>query len=74
MIRPVERFAVNIGGRPDPTELVPTPPAPPRTGIGPLGLVAAACSGGMLTLLVQRVLEQTQLTGPLSGLLRAFAG
>lgn len=74
MIRPVERFAVNIGGLPDPTEVVPTRPAPPRAGIGPAGLVAAACLGGTLTLLVQRLLEQSHLAGYLSGLLRALAG
>jgi hypothetical protein len=74
MIRPVERFAVNIGGLPDPTDSKIAPPPPPRTGIGPAGLVAAACLGATLTLLAQRLLEDGRLLGHLLGLLRDLAG
>jgi len=74
MIRPVEHFAVNIGGLPDPTESKIAPPPPPRTGTGPAGLVAAACLGATLTHLAQRLLEDGRLLDHLLGLLRDLAG
>jgi hypothetical protein len=74
MIRPVERFAVNIGGLPDPTVSKIAAPPPPRTGIGPAGLAAAACLGGTVTLLAQRLLEDGQVLGLLAGLLRGLVG
>ncbi|MCS6778764.1 MAG: hypothetical protein NZ555_03555 [Geminicoccaceae bacterium] len=58
MIRPVERFEVNIGG----ARLVEEPAAPRigarRAGAGPLGLAAAACLGATGALAIQRLIEQ----------------
>lgn len=74
MIRPVERFAVNIGGWQDPEETPPRPPRPARTGVGPTGLAAAACLGAALALLAQRLLEDGRLVGPLMAALRGLLG
>lgn len=74
MIRPVERFAVNIGGREAPEDAVVRPPQPNRTGVGPTRVVAAACLGATLTLLVQRLVENGRLWGLLPAVLRGLLG
>jgi hypothetical protein len=74
MIRPVERFAVNIGGREAPEDAVARPPRPPRAGVGPTGIAAAACLGATLTLLVQRLFEDGRLWGLLRAILHGLVG
>lgn len=74
MIRPVERFAVNIGGREAPEAAVARPPQPNRAGVGPTGVLAAACLGATLTLLVQRLFEDGRLLAMLPAILRGLAG
>ncbi len=74
MIRPVERFAVNIGGREAPKDAVAGPRQPNRTGVGPTGVSAAACLGATLMLLVQRLIEDGRLWGQLPAVLRGLLG
>ncbi len=74
MIRPVERFAVNIGGREAPEDALARVPRPPRAGVGPTGVVAAACLGATLTLLVQRLLEDGRPWDLLPAILRGPLG
>lgn len=74
MIRPVERFAVNIGGQQDPGEVERFRPLPPRTGIGPVGLAAAMCLGAALTLLAQQLLADGRVARLVGGLLRGLIG
>lgn len=74
MIRPVERFAVNIGGLHTEEETIVRPPRPAPSGVGPIGLVAAACLGATFTLLAQRLLEEGRLVHLLVASLRGLAG
>lgn len=74
MIRPVERFEVNIGG----ARLVEEPAlgriGERRAGTGPLGLAAAACLGATSALAIQRLIEQHGLLQPLVDLMCAVFG
>lgn len=74
MIRPVERFAVNIGGLQVAEEPVLNRLRPPPAGFGVTSLVAAACLGASATLLVQRLLAEGSLAGLLAAVLRSLAG
>lgn len=74
MIRPVERFEVNIGG----ARLVEEPPparmGARRTGAGPLALAAAACLGATGALAIERLVEQHGLLEWSVRLLRSVFG
>lgn len=74
MIRPVERFAVKLGGLQAATEAELYRPLAPRAGVGPVGLVAAACLGAGLTLIAQQLLADGRVARLLWGLARGLAG
>lgn len=74
MVRPVERFPVNIGGRRELEPVAPPTPRRPRDGVGPVGLVAAACLGATAMLLLERLLEEGRLALVLGRVLRSLVG
>ncbi len=71
MIRPVERFPVEIVRH-------PARPAAPerggRGGVGPVGLAATACLGAALTILAQHAAAGERLSALLASLLARLAG
>lgn len=72
MIRPVERFTINLAPRSD--EPRPVPGSAGRAAGGPVGLLAAACLGVAGTLLAQRLAEDGELLGLLRSLLERLIG
>lgn len=72
MIRPVERFTIDL--TPRGAALRPGPGSAARAAGGPLGLLAAACLGAAGTLLAERLVDSGQLAALLRPLVEWLFG
>lgn len=74
MVRPVERFEINLAGAQATRPETAPDRGRVRAAFGPVGLAAAACLGAVGVLIAQRILGDSSLLGLTATLVRALPG